>query len=60
MGAILQEAGVRASVWDEHEAILKAINRGDADRAEKLARGHGESAGRHLSSELQKQARAAS
>jgi DNA-binding GntR family transcriptional regulator len=60
MGAILQEAGVRDSVWDEHEAILKAINRGDADRAEKLARGHGESAGRHLSSELQKQSRAAS
>ena len=60
MGAVLQEAGVRDSVWDEHEAILKAINRGDADRAEKLARGHGESAGRHLSGELQKQARAAS
>lgn len=60
MGAVLQEAGVRDSVWDEHEAILKAINRGDADRAEKLARSHGESAGRHLSSELQKQARAAS
>lgn len=60
MGAVLQQAGVRDSVWDEHEAILKAINRGDADRAEKLARGHGESAGRHLSSELRKQSRAAS
>jgi DNA-binding GntR family transcriptional regulator len=60
MGAVLQEAGVRDSVWDEHEAILEAINRGDADRAEQLARGHGESAGRHLSSELQKQSRAAS
>jgi DNA-binding GntR family transcriptional regulator len=60
MGAVLQEAGARDSVWDEHEAILKAINRGDADRAEKLARGHGEAAGRHLTSELQKQVRAAS
>jgi DNA-binding GntR family transcriptional regulator len=60
MGAVLQEAGVRASVWDEHEAILKAINRGDAERAEKLTRGHGEAAGRHLSSELRKQALAAS
>jgi DNA-binding GntR family transcriptional regulator len=60
MGAVLQEAGVRDSVWDEHEAILKSIARGEAERAEKLARDHGESAGRHLSSELQKRARAAS
>lgn len=60
MGVVLQEAGARVPVWDEHEAILKAINRGDAERAEKLARGHGETAGRHLSSELQKQARTAS
>jgi DNA-binding GntR family transcriptional regulator len=60
MGAVLQEAGVRDSVWDEHEAILKAIARGDAGRAERLACDHGESAGRHLSGELQKRARAAS
>ncbi|HYJ19728.1 MAG TPA: GntR family transcriptional regulator [Burkholderiales bacterium] len=60
MGAVLQEARVRDSVWDEHEAILKAINRGDADRAERLARGHGEEAGHHLSSELKKRIREAS
>jgi DNA-binding GntR family transcriptional regulator len=60
MGAVLQEAGVRESVWDEHEAILRAINRGDAARAERLARSHGEAAGRHLAGELERRARAAS
>lgn len=48
MGAALQEAGVRDTVWDEHETMLKAIARGDADRAERLARRHGEEAGMHL------------
>lgn len=60
MGAVLQEVGVRASVWDEHEAILAAINRGDADRAEQLARSHGGSAGRNLANELIRHAREAS
>ena len=44
--------GVRAIVWDEHEEILQAINRGDAARAERLARDHGESAGRNLADQL--------
>lgn len=57
MGAVLQEARVRDSVWDEHEAILKAINLGDAERAERLARGHGEEAGHHLSDQVRKQMR---
>jgi DNA-binding GntR family transcriptional regulator len=52
MGAVLQSAGVRASVWDEHEAILDAIERGDAERAERLARAHGEAAGRNLAARL--------
>jgi DNA-binding GntR family transcriptional regulator len=30
MGASLQVAGIREPVWDEHQAILEAINRGDA------------------------------
>ena len=29
---------MRDTVWDEHEAILEAINCGDADRAKQLAR----------------------
>lgn len=55
MGVVLQQAGVRVTVWDEHEAILKAIRRGEADRAERLARQHGEEAGRHLVRELGRQ-----
>ena len=60
MGAVLQTAGVRDSVWDEHEAILKAINRGDADRAERLARAHGESAGHNLAAQIELHIRKAS
>lgn len=60
MGVVLQQAGVREAVWDEHDAILKAINRGDADRAERLARGHGDAAGHHLVQELGRHAREAS
>ena len=48
MGAVLQTLGVRRVVWDEHEAILQAINRGDADKAERLARQHAERAGHNL------------
>jgi DNA-binding GntR family transcriptional regulator len=60
MGAVLQAAGVRAVVWDEHEAILEAINRGEAERAERLARDHGESAGNNLAAELTRHVRQAS
>ena len=60
MGVVLQQAGVRDTVWDEHEAILKAINRGDANRAERLARRHGEEAGHHLVQELGRHVREAS
>ena len=51
-GAMLQAAGARATIWDEHEAILQAIARGDAARAERLARGHCEAASVHLCSQL--------
>jgi DNA-binding GntR family transcriptional regulator len=52
MGAVLQQARVRDSVWDEHQAIIDAIGRGDVARAEALAREHGEEAGRNLVREL--------
>ncbi len=52
MGAVLQTVGVRRVVWDEHKAILQAINRGDADRAERLAREHCERAGHHIVAQL--------
>ncbi|MEX0960990.1 MAG: GntR family transcriptional regulator [Burkholderiales bacterium] len=60
MGAVLQTVGVRASVWDEHEAILKAIARGEDEKAEKLARKHGEGAGRNLAMHLDRHMREAS
>jgi DNA-binding GntR family transcriptional regulator len=55
MGAVLQTVGVRRAVWDEHEAILQAIQGGDADLAERLARQHAESAGRHIAEQLSRQ-----
>ena len=44
--------GRAGHVWDEHEEILQAINRGDAALAERLARDHGESAGHNLADQL--------
>jgi len=51
-GAMLQLVGARATIWDEHEAILQAIERGDAARAERLARGHCDAASVHLCNQL--------
>ena len=52
MGAVLQVSTMRESIWDEHEAIAKAIARGDAAQAETLIRQHGEDAGRNLAALL--------
>jgi DNA-binding GntR family transcriptional regulator len=52
MGATVQVAGAPERVWDEHQAILDAVNAGDAVRAERLAREHCEAAGRFLSARL--------
>lgn len=57
MGAVLQTVGLRRVVWDEHEAILQAINRGDADGAERLAYEHCERAGQHIAAQLTRQVR---
>jgi DNA-binding GntR family transcriptional regulator len=40
MGAVLQQTGQRDAVWDEHEAIAKAIAAGDADGAGRLIEEH--------------------
>ena len=48
MGAVLQVSTMRESIWDEHEAIAKAIAHGNATQAETLIRQHGEDAGRNL------------
>ena len=52
MGAVLQTVGLRRPVWDEHEAILQAINGGDADLAERLAREHCARASAHIATQL--------
>lgn len=54
-GAMLQASGARATIWDEHEAILQAIARGDAARAERLARGHCDAASVNLCNHLTQQ-----
>ena len=48
MGAVLQLAHMRTSIWDEHEAIARAIAAGQADQAEDLMRRHGQAAGSNL------------
>jgi DNA-binding GntR family transcriptional regulator len=52
MGAVVAQLSNTGLIWDEHEAILMAINRGDAVLAEHLARRHGESAGEALANAL--------
>jgi len=40
-------------IWDEHELILNAINAGDDQKAESLARSHSEGAGESLAEALE-------
>lgn len=53
MGAVLQQGTVRASVWDEHEAILKAIRQGQPGEAAALSNRHTDMARATLLSSLQ-------
>jgi DNA-binding GntR family transcriptional regulator len=52
MGAVLQQARQRETVWDEHEAIARAMARGDADEAARLIEEHGANAGENLAQRL--------
>jgi DNA-binding GntR family transcriptional regulator len=40
MGEVLISDEKPRDVWDQHEAILKAVSKGDGDRAEALVRSH--------------------
>jgi len=40
MGAVLQSAGQREAIWDEHEAMAKAIAAGDVARAVEMSEHH--------------------
>jgi DNA-binding GntR family transcriptional regulator len=52
MGAVLQQARQRDAVWDEHEAIAKAVAAGDGDRAARLIEQHSRHAADNLAREL--------
>jgi DNA-binding GntR family transcriptional regulator len=52
MGAVLQQSRQRVAVWDEHEAIARAIAAGDADRAVRLMATHAHSAAQNLALRL--------
>jgi DNA-binding GntR family transcriptional regulator len=52
MGAALQQSRQREAVWDEHEAIAKAIAAGDGDRAARLIEQHGQRASENLAVRL--------
>ncbi len=52
MGAVLQVSTMRDSIWDEHEAIARAIRNGDEETAEALVRQHGEDASQNLARQL--------
>ena len=40
MGEVLISDEKPGDIWDQHEAILKAVAKGDGDRAEALVRTH--------------------
>ncbi len=48
MGLVLQRKPPRQLIWDEHAEILNEISKGEVERAEQLARQHGENAAAEL------------
>lgn len=52
MGAVLQQSRQREPVWDEHEAIARAIAAGDADEAVRLMQDHSGNAAQNLARRL--------
>ncbi|MEO7246745.1 MAG: GntR family transcriptional regulator [Rubrivivax sp.] len=52
MGAVLLRGATRRPVWDEHDAIARAVAAGDAATAARLAREHGAHASAALGSAL--------
>ncbi len=52
MGAVLREERQRQAVWDDDEAIARAIGAGDAATAVRLIEEHGQHAGGNLAARL--------
>jgi DNA-binding GntR family transcriptional regulator len=55
MGAVLQSAQQRTSVWDEHQSIAQAIAAGDRTRAVALINHHSQQASSELGARLSEQ-----
>ena len=52
MGAVLQSSRQRENLWDEHEAIARAIAGGDGERAAALINDHSRQASENLAGRL--------
>ncbi|MCY7319994.1 MAG: GntR family transcriptional regulator [Ramlibacter sp.] len=52
MGAVLQSSPQRENLWNEHEAIAKAIAAGDGERAAQLIDDHSRQASENLAGRL--------
>ncbi|HZY20729.1 MAG TPA: GntR family transcriptional regulator [Ramlibacter sp.] len=52
MGAVLQQSRQRDAVWDEHEAVARAIAAGDVEGAARLMEHHGQHAAENLAQRL--------
>lgn len=52
MGAVLQKSTRRETVWDEHEAIARAIVAGNAAAAERLMLAHDRHAAEHMTRQM--------
>ena len=52
MGAVLQHARQRETIWDEHQAIAQAIREGDGEAATRLIDDHGRRASENLLARL--------
>ena len=60
MGEVLMKDATPRDIWDQHAAILDAVTRGDAARAEALARSHITQAADFMVARLQSEGKSAS
>ncbi|HMN93117.1 MAG TPA: GntR family transcriptional regulator [Hydrogenophaga sp.] len=55
MGEALQTSQLRATVWDEHQAMAEAVAAGDVPRAESLMQHHSGQASEHLQVQIREE-----
>ncbi len=59
MSDVVRHAQPPVEIWDQHEAIVEAIARGDAEAASRLAEAHVERAAERLTAARQRMEEAA-